>query len=347
MENIVEFRNVHIHYPLKNCTIKAVNDVCFALKKGKITALVGESGSGKTTIASSLLKCIGSPGVIAGGEVIFFDEQNGTVNEIHVEKASDRAIRSFRWEKVSMVFQSAQSALNPVMTVKAQFFETFREHGMRMTEREMEQKAVQLLEYVKLDAKRVLAAYPHELSGGMKQRVMIAFSLLLDPKLILLDEPTTALDVITQSYIFNLLRKINAEKDISMLLMTHDISVVASFADYMGVMYGGQLMEYGTVEQVFENPRHPYTKGLIAATPSIIDDDREMKPIEGEPIDLLKPPNGCVFSPRCPHCFETCRVRVPETVEFPDGSFCKCHLSGVPTDEAAHGAQEEGQEAHR
>ena len=322
-DNIVEFKNVCIDYPLKKYTLRAVNNVSLNVKRGKITALVGESGSGKTTLSSSLIRCISEPGLIASGEVIFNGKDE---EEIHVENMTEAELRKFRWEKVSMVFQAAQSALNPVLTVRNQFYETLDEHGFKLTKEEKEKKCLELLEFVKLDAQRVIECYPHELSGGMKQRVMIAFALLLEPEVIILDEPTTALDVITQSYIFNLLKEINETMGISMLLMTHDISVVASFADYIAVMYGGRIMEYGTVQDVFKNKHHPYTKGLINATPSIIGDMADVKPIEGNPPNMLDLPSGCVFHNRCELCEKRCQEVEPEVTTFEDGSFIKCHL---------------------
>lgn len=326
-DNIAEFRHVCIDYPLKKYTIRAVTDISLDIRRGKITALVGESGSGKTTLASSLIRCISEPGRIAAGEVIFHSRRdNGETEDIHIESLNEKDMRKFRWDKVSMVFQAAQSALNPVMTVRQQFYETLAAHDAKLTKEQKEARCRELLDYVKLDVDRVLASYPHELSGGMKQRVMIAFSLLLNPELIILDEPTTALDVITQSYIFNLLRQINRDMGISMLLMTHDISVVAKFADYVGVMYGGRLMEYGSVHEVFKHRYHPYTAGLIGATPSIIGNIEDMHPIEGNPPDLLNLPSGCVFSPRCPFCKEICTQSEPETREMPDGSKGKCHF---------------------
>lgn len=322
-DNIVEFKNVSIDYPLKKYTLRAVNNVSLNVKRGKITALVGESGSGKTTLSSSLIRCISEPGLIAEGEVIF----NGKEQEdIHVEKMNEKELRKFRWEKVSMVFQAAQSALNPVLTVRNQFFETLDEHGIKLSKEEKEERCLKLLEFVKLDAKRVIECFPHELSGGMKQRVMIAFALLLEPEVIILDEPTTALDVITQSYIFNLLKEINETMGISMLLMTHDISVVASFADYIAVMYGGRIMEYGTVKDVFKYKRHPYTEGLINATPSIIGEMDEVKPIEGNPPNMLDLPSGCVFHNRCEFCEKRCEEVEPEVTTLEDGSFGKCYL---------------------
>ncbi len=322
-ENIAEFKQISIEYPLKKYTIKAVTNITLPIKRGKITALVGESGSGKTTLSSSIIRCISEPGRISGGDIYFYPK-DGT--ELHLKDLSDKQMRKFRWAKVSMVFQAAQSALNPVLTVRDQFFETLQEHDSPLSKEEKEKHVRGLLEYVKLDAERVLSSYPHELSGGMKQRVMIAFSLILDPELIILDEPTTALDVITQSYIFNLLKDINRDLGITMLLMTHDISVVAKFADYIGVMYGGRLMEYGDVKSVFKWRNHPYTEGLIGATPSIIGDVDLVKPIEGNPPDLMNLPSGCIFSPRCPYCKDICKTAEPDMVEIDGGLKGKCYF---------------------
>lgn len=319
-ENIVEFKNITIEYPLRKYSLRAVNDVSLPIKKGAITALVGESGSGKTTLASSLVNCISEPGKITSGEIIFYDDDK----EIIVNKLSKKEMQSFRWEKVSFVFQAAQSALNPVLTVRNQFYDTLNAHKTKMNTREKEAHCIKLLDYVKLDGKRVLDSYPHELSGGMKQRVMIAFALLLSPKVIILDEPTTALDVITQSYIFNLLRKINKEMGTSMLLMTHDISIVARFADYVGVMYGAQLMEYGKVVDIFKYRNHPYSEGLIGATPSLFGDISNMKSIPGLPPNLLSMPSGCVFHPRCPYACDECKKEKPDIQENKRGTKGKC-----------------------
>ena len=322
-ENIVEFRNVSIDYPLKKYTLRAVTDVTLPVKRGKITALVGESGSGKTTLSSSVIRCISEPGRIAAGDVVFIQD-DGT--ELFVNKLTEKQLKTFRWKRVSMVFQAAQSALNPVMTVQEQFLETMAAHGVTEDKKQQLQHCKQLLDYVKLDADRVLGSYPHELSGGMKQRVMIAFSLLLQPDLIILDEPTTALDVITQSYIFNLLKQINRDMNISMILMTHDISVVAKFADYVGVMYGGRLMEYGTVRDIFHKRRHPYAEGLINATPSLVGDMDKLSPIDGQPPDLLNLPTGCVFAPRCPHAKDICFTAEPPVSVLEDGSTGRCYF---------------------
>lgn len=311
MENVVEIKNVTIDYKLKKYDIRAVTNVSLNVKRGKITALVGESGSGKTTLSSSILQCISEPGQVTSGEIKFYGADGSVID---ICKCTNAEINKFRWEKVSMVFQAAQSALNPVMTVYEQFEETVREHKLGWDKHRIEARTREVLEYVKLDADRVMKAYPHELSGGMKQRVMIAFALIFDPELIILDEPTTALDVITQDYIFKILQKINREKGISMMLMTHDIGVVAKFADYVGVMYAGRLMEYGDIRTVFKERRHPYTAGLIGSTPSLIGELGNMKPIDGNPPDLRDLPDGCVFSPRCPYCTDACKQKEPDDI---------------------------------
>ena len=233
-----------------------------------------------------------------------------------------------------MVFQASQSTLNPLMKIGEQFYETAYYHGVRQPYKEYRSRIAQLLESVRLDAPRVMDCYPHELSGGMKQRVMIAFALLLEPEVIILDEPTTALDVITQYYIFRILSEINREKGITMILLTHDIGVVAKFADYVAVMYAGRLMEYGTVYEVFDDRLHPYTDGLIRATPSLFADLSKMEAIGGEVPDLLALPEGCVFAPRCKACMEICKRERPQMHAAEEEHFVCCHRFAEGTDAA-------------
>lgn len=340
-ENLYELKHVVIDYKLRKYSLRAVNDVSLNIKRGKITALVGESGSGKTTIASSIINCISEPGEIVGGEVLYYHDQKhlkryGNYKEAGDEFVSDIALMNFeqlnfyRWKEASMVFQGAQSALNPLMTIKDQFYETMAIHnisGIHGAEfkKICTKKIKECLDIVNLDYDRVSVMYPHELSGGMKQRVMIAFALLLNPKLIILDEPTTALDVITQDYIFKILKKINVEKGISMLLLTHDVGIVAKFADYVAVMYSGKLMEYGPIEEVFVDKLHPYTDGLISATPSLIADRNTLESIPGHTPDLNNLPSGCVFHPRCKYCKEICKEKAPTRVELNSEHEIFCH----------------------
>lgn len=325
-ENIFEIKDLVVEYQLKKFKLSAVNHVDLNIKRGKITALVGESGSGKTTLATAILNCISTPGKITNGEILYFGKEQKT----DITKLNYDELNQFRWKEVSMVFQGAQSSLNPLMTIYEHFLETYKVHNPKVRKNEMKEivkkKATELLTFVNLDPERVLVMYPHELSGGMKQRVMIAFSLLLEPKLIILDEPTTALDVIVQNYIFKLLKKINKKMGISMLLLTHDIGVVAQFADYVAVMYGGEVIEYGTVLDVFTKRLSPYTNGLIKATPSLITDIDEMESIPGIPPDIRNLPNGCVFNPRCSKCMEICLNKPAALKNMGNNHFVKCHL---------------------
>lgn len=323
MENIVELKNISVEYQMKMFHLRAVDDVSLNIKRNSITALVGESGSGKTTLASTILNCLVEPGVLVGGSVIYKgnDEKEMIVNELSHEE-----LRRFRWSKVAMVFQGAQSSLNPVTTIYQQFKETMRVHSPKITKEEVLSKSKKVLSIVNLDPDRILKMYPHELSGGMKQRVMIAFSLLLDPELIILDEPTTALDVITQEYIFSILKRINKEFNISMLLLTHDMGIVAKYSDYLGVMYAGKLMEYGTTEEVFEKRYHPYTNQLINATPSLHLPVSQIKSIEGNPPNMLDLPSGCPFSPRCLKVMEICKQKISNDYTVKENHIAKCHL---------------------
>ncbi|MCQ2742677.1 MAG: ABC transporter ATP-binding protein [Bacilli bacterium] len=318
---IFELKDVTIDYKMKMFSLRANDQVSINLERGKITALVGESGSGKTTLATSLLNCVSEPGEITGGNVLFHSKDGTTLD---VAKLSGEDLRLFRWAKVSMVFQGSQSALNPVMTIGAQFAETMKEHDRRFTKEQIKAKSEEVLGIVNLDPDRVLSMYPHELSGGMKQRVMIAFSLLLDPEFIILDEPTTALDVITQDYIFNILKDINVKRGISMLLLTHDIAIVSKYADYIGVMYGGKLMEFGDVYSVFEKKSHPYTEGLIKATPSLICDISEIESIPGHSPSFMEKVSGCLFNPRCKYAKEECSKEVPEMYEISSDHCARC-----------------------
>ena len=320
---IVEFQNVSVDYEMKHITLHACTDISMKLPKGKITALVGESGSGKTTIATALLNCITSPGRVSGGKILLHSEKNGGI--IDVTGLSVNELNQFRWNNVSMVFQGAQSVLNPIVTIFNQFYETLVVHGVRLTKQEARVKFEKMLEKLNLRPD-VLDAYPHEISGGMKQRVMIAFSMLLDPEVIILDEPTTALDVITQSYIFSLLKQINEENGTTMLLLTHDIAIVAEYADYMGIMYGGRLMEFGKVSEVFKHTYNPYTKGLINSTPSLIRDNSQIKPIPGTPVDITNLPVGCGFAERCSECMAICKEKVSDDILIGEDHFVKCHL---------------------
>jgi peptide/nickel transport system ATP-binding protein len=317
--NIIEIRNLSIKFPLRAGTIHAVNNVDFTLRRGSITALVGESGSGKTTMASVILNVLSNPGVISSGEVLYEGED--------ILKFSRERLRQYKWAEVAMVFQAAQNALNPLMTIREQMLETFHVHQYPHSDTKALDRIRELLAYVRLDAGRVLGCYPHELSGGMKQRVMIAFALLLNPKVLILDEPTTALDVITQDYVFDILYKIYDQFKITMLLLTHDIAVVARFAQYMNVMYAGYIVESGDIHRMFKAPRHNYTQQLLRSTPSLVDDLTERGENVGMPPDTLHLPEGCVFAGRCTeNHVAVCAASRPPMVEFEPMQFIRCHI---------------------
>jgi peptide/nickel transport system ATP-binding protein len=316
-ENIIEIRDLVVKFPLYRGTIYAVNKVSLDIRKGSITALVGESGSGKSTIASALLAMVSNPGVIDPGSSIAFEGKN-------VLGLNKEDLRQYRWRDVSMVFQAAQSCLNPVHTIGDQIIETYRAHGDKRSDKTLLEEANVYMEYMRLDGERVMKCYPHELSGGMKQRVMIAFAMLLKPKVMILDEPTTALDVITQDSIFTILQKINQDFGITLILLTHDIAVVAKVATRMAVMYAGTVVEEGDVFDMFYHPLHEYTRQLIASAPSLMDDLEDRKSITGSPPDLLKLPQGCYFSPRCALCDENCLKNRPQTEIVEGGRSVAC-----------------------
>lgn len=321
---IIKFDNLTIEYIMEKQNLRAVNNVSFEIKKGKVTAFVGESGSGKTTLVSSLLSCITNPGKITNGTVFYLGDEE----VIEIPKLNEREINKFRWEKISMVFQASQSTLNPLMTIYDQLYETAYYHNKITTKAEFNKKLEKLFEITKLDKDRVLKSYPHQLSGGMKQRVMIVFALLLDPEVIVLDEPTTALDVITQDYIFNQLVEINKTLGITMILLTHDIGVVAKIADYIAVMYAGNIVEYGDTFTIFRKKMHPYTKGLIEATPSLLIDPSLIKTIPGNPPDIRNLPKGCPFYERCPYKKDICQLNKPsfKQLDDADNHYISCFL---------------------
>lgn len=316
--NVIEIKGLTVKFPMKIGTLCAADQVDFQIEKGKITALVGESGSGKSTVASAVLRSVSSPGIISSGSIMY--------GEKDILKFNKNELQKYKWSSVAMVFQAAQNALNPVMTIKEQIIETVLAHEPNMKEAEIEEKAKKLFEYVRLDPNRVLKAFPHELSGGMKQRVMIAFSLLLDPELVILDEPTTALDVITQDYIFEILMKIHKELGITMLILTHDIGVVAKVADKVGVMYAGKIVESGDIFTVFENGRHPYTRNLIQAAPSLIGDVKDLQSVRGAAPNLLDLPNGCTFHPRCSCAKLICSQETPQVSILENEHVVMCHM---------------------
>ncbi|MGL5676131.1 MAG: ABC transporter ATP-binding protein [Cellulosilyticaceae bacterium] len=314
--NIIEFKDVTVDFMLTRGVLRASNQVSLNIREGEIIGLVGESGSGKTTLASTALKIVSRPGEITNGEILYKGN--------NILKMSENELNQFRWQDVAMVFQAAQNSMNPIITIKEHFIETVAAHNKNYKEEEVVAKATQLLEFVRLNPERVLDSYPHQLSGGMKQRTIIALSLILDPKVLILDEPTTALDVITQAYIFDILKEIHEQMNITMIMSTHDVAVIGSMADRIAVMYAGQVVEIGTVHDIFEKPQHPYTKGLITATPSLTDDVTKRKAIKGNPPNLINRPEGCQFAPRCEFKTAECEKQPIGLVAFNEEHHVRC-----------------------
>jgi len=297
--------------------VKAVDNVSFSLEKETVLGIAGESGSGKSTLAWSIMGLPPPPGRIIGGR-IFIDG----IDVLSLKEEERR--RKILWQKVSMVFQGAINAFNPVYTIGYQIAEPLMLHR-GYSKKEALQKAAELVKSVGLNPD-VIHRYPHELSGGMKQRAVIAMALALDPPLLIADEPTTALDVVVQAQILNLLKKLKFERKLSVILITHDLSVIAELADYVAVMYAGRIVEYGPIEELYNNPRHPYTQLLLSSIPRLRGTIDKLRFIPGEPPDLINPPKGCKFHPRCPFVFDECRVSEPDLITVGENHLARCWL---------------------
>jgi len=319
---LLEVNDLSIQYDTKDGPIQAVRNVSFSIDEDETFGLVGESGCGKSTIAKGLLRILPPNGSITTGN-IDLHLPDGSVD---LATADQRTLQRVRWDEVSMIAQSAMNALDPVYTIGEQIVEAIQLH--RKTPRKAARERVrELFEMVGLDPERI-DSYPHQLSGGMRQRAMIAMSLALEPSLILADEPTTALDVITQDHILEEINALRDRIDNSMLIITHDISVVAETCDRVGVMYAGELVEVGPIEEVFVEPQHPYTLGLLNAFPTIEGDERELITMTGSPPDLLDPPAGCNFYDRCPYRTEQCQEEMPPLTDRGDDQHVACWVSG-------------------
>lgn len=303
-EPIIKIRNLTVEYNTRSGPLKAVDDVNLDIYKGEILGLVGESGCGKSTLSFALLRMIEKPNKIASGSIEF----TGLGDVVTMSK---RKLDTYRWAEVSMIFQAAQNALNPLLRIVDQAKLVMDSHGRGSKDSVVRGRVTELLRMVNLDPKRVLDAYPHELSGGMKQRVGIVMALLLNPKVIILDEPTTALDVISQARILEILKDIHREFGTTMIFITHDMSVIAELATRMVVMYAGKIAETGMVDQVFYEPGHPYTQALMRAVPGLEGDPRGLAAIPGQPPDLRKLAGGCRFQPRCPIAKDVCTKQEP------------------------------------
>jgi oligopeptide transport system ATP-binding protein len=329
-ESLLEASHLTTRFFTRAGVVNAVEDVSFSVAAGETLGIVGESGSGKSVTVLSLMRLIQSPpGRVVNGTVTFEGRD--------LLKVSNEQMRRLRGGDISMIFQDPMTSLNPLLSVGRQITESVREH-QRIDRRRAKTRAIEMLRLVGVpEAERRINSFPHEFSGGMRQRVMIAMALANNPKLLIADEPTTALDVTIQAQILDLIRALSREFGTAVIIITHDLGVVAGIADKIAVMYGGRVVETGTVAEIFEKPTHPYTFALLQSIPRL-DTPRgeELKPIPGSPPELINPPPGCPFVPRCPNALEKCRVEMPplNTVQL-DGGHCAACWNPVDSGRAA------------
>lgn len=320
MNNIIlDVKNLQTSFYTMAGEVKAVNGLNFSVKKGSTLGIVGESGSGKSVTMLSIVKLLGSNGKIKKGSILFNGENLVDKDESFMQK--------IRGNDIGMIFQDPMTSLNPVLTIGYQICESLMKHK-KMSKDQAKKRAIELLGEVGIpDPQNRLNNYPHEFSGGMRQRVMIAIAISCNPQLLIADEPTTALDVTIQAQILDLMKKLQRELDTSIIIITHDLGVVADIADEIMVMYAGNMVEKGSARDIFYNPKHPYTKGLLKSVPNPDNLVKErLVPIEGQPPDLLNLPSGCPFSPRCPHTMKICLMRDPSLMKFDNGQEVRCWL---------------------
>ncbi len=314
-DSLLEINNLCVDYISPNGVARAVNNVSLSIAPGETLGIAGESGCGKSTLAFAISRLHKAPALISEGEILYKGRD--------VLKMSNKELRDYRWNDVSIVFQSAMNSLNPVITIGEQLVDVIIAHK-KISYKEAHQKSVELLSIVGIHGDR-MASFPHQLSGGMRQRVVIAIALALEPKLIIMDEPTTALDVVVEREILNELYDLKTKFGFSILFISHDLSLMGEIADRIGVMYAGNLIEIGDAETVFGNPSHPYTQGLIASFPTIHGPKERLYGIPGNPVDLLRIPDGCNFQERCSQCFAKCKKHEPELIKLNDRHQAACH----------------------
>ncbi|MCH4887472.1 ABC transporter ATP-binding protein [Acidaminobacter sp. JC074] len=318
-KKVLEITDLNIFFDISLGTVKAVENVSFNLYEGESLGLVGESGCGKTTTALSTMGMLPDNGYLDNGSILYEDKD--------IAKNSETDWQLYRWNDISMVFQGAMNALNPVKKISFQIAEAILLHNPGMKDDDVRARIVELFKVVGLDEKRV-DDYPHEFSGGMRQRVMIAMALACDPKVLIADEPTTALDVMVQAQIIDLINELRGKMHMSMMIITHDLSIISETCDRIAVMYAGNIVEIGSVRSVIKESKHPYTQKLIAAFPNIYGKKTLIESIPGSPPNLLEPPSGCRFHLRCDKAMDVCKREVPVPIDFGNGHFAACHLLG-------------------
>jgi peptide/nickel transport system ATP-binding protein len=315
---LLEVQNLYTYYGTLRGWVKAVDGINFKVEKGRALGLAGESGCGKTTAALSILKILPSGGKIIKGKILFDGLDLVKIEEVEMRER-------IRWKGISIVFQGAMNALNPVYKIVDQITEAITTHEPDISKSEAVERTKKLFELVGIDPSRI-ENFPHEFSGGMKQRAMIAMALACNPKLLIADEPGTALDVIVQAQVLKLMRQLKERLNLSMILISHDLSIISEVCDDIAIMYGGKIAEFGDVYTVYKEPLHPYAEGLLGSFPSITGPRKRMISIPGTPPDLLNPPPGCRFHPRCPYAMNICRKTDPPFISVKTGHFVACHL---------------------
>ena len=318
-EKLLEIKDERLSFFTPAGEVKALNGVSFSMEEGEVLGIVGESGSGKSVTAYSVMGLTAYPGKLIDGTINFNGHQ--------IDKMSEKEMRKIRGNEVSIIFQDPMTSLNPVYTIGNQITEVICLHTGK-SKKEAHDRAKELLELVGInEPTKRLKQYPHELSGGMRQRVMIAIALACEPKLLIADEPTTALDVTIQAQILELMQELRKKLGMSIIMITHDLGVVASMCERIAVMYAGHIVEYGTANEIFYEPKHEYTKGLIRSIPKLnVQETERLIPIEGQPVDLLNPPAGCPFAPRCANCMKICLREMPPKTELSDTHYSQCWL---------------------
>jgi peptide/nickel transport system ATP-binding protein len=307
--DILEIEHLTVHFPIYIGTVRAVEDVTLEIKQGEVMGLVGESGCGKSTLGFSILRLLRPPGLIAGGQIRYHGND--------IVKMNNQELLAIRGKRIAMIFQDPLTSLNPLFRVGDQFVEAIQTHANGVSNKEALERAADMLKRLGIAPDR-LYEYPHQMSGGMRQRIMIGIALVLNPDLLLADEPTTSLDVIVEAQFLDLLNELREQFNLTILLISHNIGIVAQMADRVTVMYGGRLAETGKAEALFADPRHPYTQGLLASIPNIKLDQPKLHSMPGAPPDLVDPPSGCVFHPRCPYVMDKCRGEIPPSFNDQD-----------------------------
>jgi peptide/nickel transport system ATP-binding protein len=316
VQPILDVRDLRVEYMSPSGAVVAADNVTFHINPGEVYGLAGESGCGKSTVALALLRVLGPPAVITNGQVFF--------NDTDVLRMNDRDLEQYRWRDVAMVFQSAMNSLNPVMKIGDQIIDALQAHE-QISARGARERVRELLQIVGIDPSRI-DAYPHELSGGMRQRAVIAMALALSPPLLIMDEPTTALDVVVQQEIMQQLSDLKTQFGFSVLFITHDLSLLVEFSDRIGIMYAGEIVEEAPAKELFKDPKHPYTFGLMHSFPLVHGARRILTGIPGAPPNLLNPPSGCRFHDRCALAFAPCPVQRPQLIQLPDDRQVACFL---------------------